>query len=121
MIDNVELYVNSLNFRLVEYQDNIDFMNYDRKYHDKEKLIRKAKKEQQSFNNYRSTRTEKDINNSDNTIEIGSSLFNCNFSLVENTSSLIKFVDEDGTFYIYLIFEYYYQVLFRMCKDVLSQ
>ena len=121
IIENIELYVNTLNFRLVEYLDNIDFMNYDRKYHDKEKLIRKAKKEQQSFNNYRTTRSEKDINISDKTIEIGSSLFNCNFSPVENSSSLIKFVEEDCTFYIYLIFEYYYQVLFRICKDVLSK
>ena len=121
IINNIELYVNSLNFRLVEYLDNIDYMNYDNKYHDKEKLITKIKKEQQYFNNYRTNRLDIDSNNSDKTIEIGNSLFNCNFSIVENTSSIIKFVEEDGTFYIYLIFEYYYQVLFRICKDVLSK
>ena len=121
IIDNLELYVNSLNFRLVEYLDNVDYMNYDNKYHKKEKLITKCKKEQQNFNNYRTKRLETDINNVNKTIEIGSSLFNCNFSYIENTSSLIKFTEEDGCFYIYLIFEYYYQVLFRICKDVLSQ
>ena len=113
--------MNSLNFRLVEYLDNIDYMNYDNKYHDKEKLITKIKKEQQYFNNYRTNRLDIDSNNSDKTIEIGNSLFNCNFNIVENTSSIIKFVEEDGTFFIYLIFEYYYQVLFRICKDVLSK
>ena len=120
ILDNIELYVNSLNFRLVEYLDNIDYMNYDNKYHDKEKSLTKIKKEQQSFNNYRTNRLEQDINNLDKTIEIGSSLFNCNFCYVENKSSLIKFVEEDFIFYIYLIFEYYYQILFRICKDFLS-
>ena len=120
IIDNILLYVNSLNFRLVDYLDNIDYMNYDNKYHDKEKLIIKSKKEQQYFNNYRTNRLENDINNKNKTIEIGSSLFNCNFSIVENKSSLIKFVEDDGLFYIYLIFEYYYQILFRISKDVLS-
>ena len=120
IIDNILLYVNSLNFRLVDYLDNIDYMNYDNKYYDKEKLIIKSKKEQQYFNNYRTNRLENDINNKNKTIEIGSSLFNCNFSIVENKSSLIKFVEDDGLFYIYLIFEYYYQILFRISKDVLS-
>ena len=121
IIDNIELYVNPLNFRLVEYLENIDYMNYDNKYHKKEKLITKIKKEHQDFINFRTNKLEKDINNVNKIIEIGSSLFNCNFSIVENKSSLIKFAEEDGLFYIYLIFEYYYQILFRICKDVLSK
>ena len=121
IIDNIELHVNPLNFRLVEYLDNIDYMNYDNKYHKKEVLISKIKKEQQYFNNFRTNKLETDVSNINKTIEIGSSLFNCNFNYVENTSSLVKFVEEDGIFYIYLIFEYYYQVLFRICKDVLTK
>ena len=121
IIDNIKLCVNALNFRLVEYLDNIDFMNYNNKYYEKEKLINKYKKEQQYFNNYRSIKLDKDINNVNKTLEINSSLFNCNFCIIENTSSLIKFVEEDGLFYIHLIFEYYYQVIFRICKDVLSK
>ena len=121
IIDNLELSVNSLNFRLVEYLDNIDYMNNDNKYGKKEILLTKSKKEQQNFNNYRTNRQESNADNTNKTIEIGSSLFNCNFNLVENTSSLTNFFEEDGCFYIYLVFEYYYQILFRICKDVLSK
>ena len=40
--------------------------------------------------------------------------------LVENTSSLIKFIEEDGIFNMILILEYYYQILFKISKDVLA-
>jgi hypothetical protein len=40
--------------------------------------------------------------------------------LVENTSSLIKFIEEDGIFNMILILEYYYQILFKISKDVLG-
>ena len=40
--------------------------------------------------------------------------------LVENTNSLIKFIEEDGIFNMILILEYYYQILFKISKDVLG-
>ena len=40
--------------------------------------------------------------------------------LVENTSSLVKFLEEDGIFNMILILEYYYQILFKISKDVLG-
>ena len=40
--------------------------------------------------------------------------------LVENTSSLVKFIEEDGIFNMILILEYYYQILFKICKDILD-
>ena len=40
--------------------------------------------------------------------------------LVENTSSLIKFIEEDGIFNMILILEYYYQILLKISKDVLG-
>ena len=40
--------------------------------------------------------------------------------LVENISSLIKFIEEDGIFNMILILEYYYQILFKISKDVLG-
>ena len=116
IIDNTDTYVNSTNFRLVDYMDYIDYMNYDNKYVQKEKLYTQVKKEKQFFNNLRT----KDSVIDTKIIEIGSSLFSCNFNIIENTSGLLKFVDEDGIFYLYLIFEYYYQVLFKLSKDILS-
>ena len=116
IIDNIETYVNPTNFRLVNYLDYIDYMNYDNQYDKKEKLYTQVKKEKQFFNNLR---TKDGINDSKIT-EIGSSLFNCNFNIFENNSGLIKFVEEDGIFYMLLIFEYYYQILFKISKDVFT-
>ena len=114
IIENTEVYVNSSNFRLVEYLDNIDYMNYDNNYNKLEKLSAKVKKENQYLNNLRTKESESEKK----IIELGSSLFNCNFNYVENTSGLIKFIEEDGIFYMLLIFEYYYQILFKISKDV---
>jgi hypothetical protein len=32
----------------------------------------------------------------------------------------VKFIEKDDIFYMLLIFEYYYQILFKISKDVLS-
>ena len=115
IIDNIEIYIDSSNFRLINYLDSIDYMNYDNKYHQKEKLLNKTKKENQYFNNLKS----KELTcNNNKIILISSSLFNCHFNALDNTSGIIKFIEEDGIFYMLLILEYYYQVLFRICKDV---
>ena len=114
IIDNTDVYVDPYNFRLVDYMDNIDYLNYENNYHQKELLLTTVKKENQFFNNLRT----KDSIFDKKIIEIGCSLFNCNFSYIENMSGLIKFVEEDGIFYLILIFEYYYQILFRICKDI---
>ena len=116
IIDNIETYVNATNFRLVKYMDYIDYLNYDNQYDKKEKLYTEVKKEKQFFNNLRT----KDGINDSKILEIGSSLFNCHFNIVENNSGLIKFVEEDGIFYMLLIFEYYYQILFKISKDIFS-
>ena len=100
----------------MEYMDIIDYMNYDNKYYQKKALSEKTKKVYQFLYNLRTKASKND----NKIIEIGSSLFNCNFNYVDNTSSIIKFIEEDGIFYMLLILEYYYQILFRLCKDVLS-
>jgi hypothetical protein len=116
ILHNTEVYISSSNFRLVEYADNIDYMNYDNHHYQKENLLSKSKKENQFLNNLRT----KESTHNKKVIELGSSLFNCNFNFVENTSSLIKFIEEDGIFYMILILEYYYQILFKISKDVLG-
>ena len=116
IIDNVQLYINSSNFSLVEYLDNIDYMNYNNLYHIKEKLLNKTKKEKQFFDNLK---TKANINQK-KLIVIGTSLFNKDFNFVENKSGLVKFVEEDGIFYMLLTLEYYYQVLFKISKDVIK-
>ena len=117
LTDNTSVNVNSSNFRLIPYMDDIDYINYKNKYHEKEKLLSKHKKENQCFLNFMTNNSE--TNN--RIIEIGSSLFNCHFNIIENTSGIIKFIEEDGIFYLLLILEYYYQILFKICKEVLGK
>ena len=117
IIDNIGFYVNSSNFSLIDYSDNIDYMNYDNNYHQKEKLLKQSKKENQYFINFKT----KEFVPNDKIIEISSSLFNCHFNIIENKSSILQLIREDGVFYFLLIFEYYYQVLFKICKDVFTK
>ena len=113
IIDNIALLISSFNFKLIDYMDNIDYMNYDNCYYEKEKELNKIKKENQYFNNYRTKTT----NFNNKIIEISKNLFNCNFNIFENKYGLLKFFEEDGIFFLILILEYYYQILFKIMKD----
>ena len=73
ILHNTEVYINSSNFRLVEYADNIDYMNYDNHHYQKENLLSKSKKENQFLNNLRT----KESTHNKKLIELGASLFNC--------------------------------------------
>ena len=114
LIDNVVLYISSFNFKLINYMDSIDYLNYDNYYYEKEKDLYKYKKEYQFLNNFRIKRNE--YNNKK--IIINRNLFNCNFNIFENKSGLLKFVEQDGIFYLLLILEYYYQIICKICFDL---
>jgi hypothetical protein len=53
MIDNIPLLISSKNFALIDYLDNIDYLNFDNYYYKKENLLNQIKKEYQFVNNYR--------------------------------------------------------------------
>ena len=44
LIDNFVVYLSSRNFQLIEYMDNIDYLNYDNKYYNKKENLNKIKK-----------------------------------------------------------------------------
>jgi hypothetical protein len=117
IIDNIALYISSLNFKLIEYMDDIDYQNYDNKYYEKEKYLKHKKKELQFYNNFRI----KSNNLKPLILELNTKLFNCNFNIFENKSGITKFIDEDGIFFLSLILEYYYQVIFRISKEKLGK
>ena len=114
MIDNIALLINSQNFKLVDYIDNVDYLNYDNYYYKKEKYLNQSKKEYQFYNNFRIKRNA--IENK--IIIINTNLFNCNFNIFENKSGLLKLIEEDWIFYLILILEYYYQILFKINDDI---
>ena len=117
IIDSIALYISSHNFKLIEYMDNIDYKNYDNKYYEKEKYLKDKKKELQFYNNFRI----KSTNLKPIILEINTKLFNCNFNVFENKSGITKFIEEDGIFFLTLILEYYYQVIFRISKEKLGK
>ena len=117
IIDNIALYISSFNFKLTEYMDDIDYKNYDNKYYEKEKFLKETKKELQFYNNFRI----KSNNLKPIILEMNTKLFNCNFNIFENKSGITKFIEEDGIFFLILILEYYYQVIFRISKEVLGK
>ena len=119
IIDNICLYITSKNFKLINYMDKIDYLNYDSNYDEKEKLLNEIHKEYQYFNNYRIKRNED--NNNNKIVEINTKLFNCNFNIFENRSSLVKLIEEDWIFYLILILEYYYQVIYKIYIDILEK
>ena len=114
LIDNVTLHISSVNFQLINYKDSIDYLNYNNSFHEEEKNLNKYQKEYQYFNNFRI----KQNNNTNKIILINTKLFNCHFNIFENKSSLNKLAEDDGIFYLILILEYYYQITFKICKDI---
>jgi hypothetical protein len=114
IIDNVALFISTYNFKLIDYMDNIDYLNYDNLYFEKEKDLKDYKKEYQYINNYRIY--NKDFENK--AIEINTKLFDCNFNIFENRSSFLRFIDEDGIYHLILILEYYYQILYKIDKNI---
>ena len=114
IIDNTPLFISSKNFILIDYLDNIDYLNFDNCYSKKEKLLNQTKKEYQFVNNYKIKRN-KFLNK---IVKINTNLFNCNFNIFENKNCLLKLVEGDGIFYLILIFEYYYQILYKIYEDI---
>jgi hypothetical protein len=77
IIDNVALFISSYNFKLINYMDNIDYLNHDNLYSDREEDLEDIKKEYQYIHNLRVTKK----NVEDKAIEINTKLFNCNFNI----------------------------------------
>ncbi len=114
-IDNFVVYLSSRNFQLIEYMVNIDYLNYDNKYYNKKENLNKIKEECQFINNYRIiNKKETEVKST----KINTKLFNCNFNIFENRSSILKFFEEDGLFYLILMLEYYYQILYKINEDI---
>ena len=94
-------------FKLVEYQDDIDYLNlinnYDY-YTDKLEVPFSIKLK------YLNYKMKSDPSNSKK-LTINSSVFSKNFTIFERKFSLIEFVKYDGVHYLSLLFEYYYQII----------
>ena len=94
-------------FKLVDYQDDIDYMNSINNY---EYFLKKRNVPLSIKLKYFNYKMKPDPNNK-KCLTINSSLFNKQFHLFERKFSLIEFVKYEGIHYLSLLFEYYYQIM----------
>ena len=105
-IESIKGLISPFSFRLVEYKDEIDYLNLENNY----ELYEDYKKENTSLKqNYLDFSL-----NIEKKIEISTSFFNNRFHIFENKNTLEEFIKYDGIHYLCLIFEYYYQILCKL-------
>ena len=106
LLNNIKEIISSKYFRIIEYHDEIDYMDNNFNYYkEKKNKIFELKKK------YIDIKEKSDYLEDDKKIKINTSLFNKNFHIFENEFTLIEFMRYDGIYYLCLLFEYYYQTL----------
>ena len=114
LFKSIKMIISPKFFNSIEYQDDIDYMNlknnYDY-YHQKKSITFKIKK------NYLDTILKTDALEDKKAIILYSSLFDKNFHIFENKSSIIEFIKYDGMHYLNLLLEYYYQIISYLCEN----
>ena len=101
--ESLKILISSESFKLIEYKDEIDYLNLCNNYDLYEELKKTNINARQNYLNLK----QKKNNLKDKMINIFTSFFNCRFHIFENKRTL----DEDGIHYLCLLFEYYYQII----------
>ena len=116
--------ISSKYFKLIEYQDELDFINPNINYDCYLRQLATPKSIKLRYLNYK---IKSDSNNK-KCLTINSSVFNNKFHTFEFKYSLIEFVKYEGIHYLSLLFEYLYQILCFLSekkdeieKDILKQ
>ena len=112
--DSITAFINPNFFKLIEYHDNIDYMNYinnDINYYG-EKEINHFEIKTKYFD-----LKSKIDNSEDKLIILGNAYFDKNFHIFENKFTLLEFIKYDGFKYLYLLLEYYYQILNQLNRN----
>ena len=95
-------------FKIVDYQDDIDYLNiknnYDYYLNKKSKIFKIKKKYLDFFIKPNNIEENKYL-------QLNSSLFDKSFHIFKNEFTLNEFIENDGIYYLCLILEYYYQIL----------
>ena len=120
--DNIKIIITPYAFKLIKYQDDIDYLNLYNNYKNFEGEKEKYIEINQNYLNIdlKSLKNEKKI-------RIYSKHFNNSFNIFEYKNSLEEFVKNDGIFYLCLLLEYNYQILCHIDnqkendKDILTK
>ena len=104
--DNIQLIISPEYFKLLNYYDDIDYINtYNNLLEDKinnEYFIKRK---------YFDLKLKSESNDEDKAIFVYSSFFDKNFHIFKNEFTLNEFIKYDGIHLLSLIMEYYYQIL----------
>lgn len=110
-VESLKMLISSESFKLIEYKDEIDYLNLVNNY----VLYEEFKNEITSVRqNYLNLKQKRGSSSKEKMISIFSSFFNCRFHIFENKRTLDEFLNFDGIHYLCLLFEYYYQILSRI-------
>ena len=102
----INTFISSKYFNLVEYKDDIDYLDSN----NNPQLLEKPLSLKYKYINYfKSDSYKKNIN-------INSSLFNRYFHILERRFSLLEFVKYEGINYLSFIFEFYYQIICHLIE-----
>ena len=113
-VEIIKMVISPYSFKLVEYKDEIDYLNRFNNYKYYEEL-KKSKLEVRQ--NYLNLKQKTNSSKGEKKIKIFSSVFNSRFNIFENKYSLEEFIKYDGLYYLGLLFEYFYQILSKIEKE----
>ena len=105
-IDNIKLIISPEYFKLLNYYDEIDYLN-------KNNYIMDNKITNEYFvkKKYIDLKIKQESNDNEKGIIINTSFFNKNFHIFKNELTLNEFIKFDGVNFLSLLMEYYYQIL----------
>ena len=117
-IEAVNVLISPKSFRLVEYKDDIDYLNLINNY----ELYEYSKKKPLLVRqNYLNIKRNSGPSNSEKMIKIFTPFFNNRFHIFENKYTIVEFVKFDGIYYLCLLLEYYYQILSNIENQINNQ
>ena len=105
-LDNIKLIISPDYFKLINYYDDIDYLNIPNNL-----LNNKTSDEYFIKRKYLDIKLKSEPNDNDKNIIIYKSFFDNSFHPYKNYSTLNEFIKYDGINFLSLLMEYYYQIL----------
>ena len=111
---SINTIIRSKYFKLVEYKDDIDYINFNNNNDEYFEKLEKPFSVKYKYINT-NTKIKSEILNK-KSFDLNTSLFNRYFHIFERKFSLLEFIKYDGIHYLSLICEFYYQIICRLIE-----
>ena len=107
LLDDIKAIISSNLFQLIDYQDDIDNIKYNKNDLNENNEICIKKK----YSEFKIKSEALD----ESMIKIYTNIFDKNFHIFKNEFTITEFIKYDGINYLSLLLEYYYQILSHLC------